>query len=109
MTTVFGIEVYDAIRLLNATTALVCLIFMWRLYPWWITRSRPERFVLASLFVLAMVTGYGSVEAYMTDVPPGARVVLYTPALFICLYGLVGLNRRVRKYRKEEKKKEGKP
>ena len=105
MTTVFGIEVYDFFRLLNATTALVCFVFMLRLYPWWITRTRPERFVLASLIVLLMVTGYGSVEAYMTNVPPGARVLLYTPALFICLYGLIGLSRRVRKFRREEKKR----
>lgn len=108
MTTALELELHDLFRLLNAITALVCLIFMRRLYPWWMTRARPERFVFASLIILIMVTGYGSVEAYLMDVPPGARVVLYTPSLFICLFGLIGLSRRVRKFRKEEKKKEGK-
>lgn len=108
ITTPLGLELFDIFRLVNAVMAFVCLVFMWRLYPWWMTRTRPERFVLASLIILVMVTGYGSVEAYMMDVPPGARVVLYTPSLFICLFGLMGLSKRVRQYRKEEKKRKNK-
>ena len=92
----------DVLRLANAIIAILSLIGMTMLYHWWASRPRAERFLLLALMALVAVTGYGSLEALIMDVPPGARVVFYTPALLYCLYGIVGLYRKIRKYRKEE-------
>ena len=92
----------DVLRVINALLALISLIGMATLYPWWVTRPRAERFLLLSLMALVAVTGYASVEAFIMDVPPGARVLLYTPALLYCLYGVVGTYRKIQKYRKDD-------
>lgn len=92
----------DVLRLINALLAGLSLVGMCSLYSWWVTRPRAERFILLSLMFLVIVTGYGSLEALLMDVPPGARVVFYTPALLYCLYGVVSLYRKVHKYQKED-------
>lgn len=94
----------DILRFINALMALLSLIGMAMLYHWWASRPRAERFLLMALMALVAVTGYASLEALIMDVPPGARVVFYTPALLYCLYGVIGTYRKIRKYRKEEER-----
>lgn len=87
----------DFVRILNVGLAVVCIIAMWGLFRWWLSKPRHERFLLLSLLFMVVVTGYGSLEALLADAPPGARVILYTPALLYCLYGTMSAYRKYKR------------
>lgn len=84
------------LRILNLALVVVYFIYLLGLRDWWATRDREERVILVANPVLLGVTAYASLEGILQDITPGARVFLYTPSIFLCLFGVLLLRNKIR-------------
>lgn len=94
-------SVEDLFRLLNMSLVLVWFYFMWKLQPWWSSRPREERGLLACMPLLLLIVLFSSGEALAQNIGFGARVLLFTPILSLCIYSSFKLARKVHKISKE--------
>ena len=69
----------DYVRILNAGLTLSTLVYAWKVRASFTARPVHDRFFALAGLGCSLILGFGAIEAIVSDIPGGARVLLATP------------------------------
>lgn len=96
-------QIEDVIRLINMGLIVVCFYYMWHLNRWWASRPKEERLILTTVPLLLVIILFSSGESLVQNVGFGARLLLFTPVLILCIVGSGLLAKKIREVDKDRK------
>lgn len=79
----------DYVRMFNAALTLSTLVYAWKLRRNFAARPVHDRFFALAGLGCSVILGFGAIEAIISNVPGGARVLLATPCHAWMLASLV--------------------
>lgn len=79
----------DYVRLVNAALTLATVMYAVKLRDDFAERPLHDRFFALAGFGCSLILGFGAIEAIVSDIPGGARVLLATPCHAWMLASLV--------------------
>lgn len=80
--------VFEWYRCANIVLCVVAVVLMAARFRLWLSLPRSWRAACLGFGALVAVTGYGTVETIIRDVPAGPRTPMFTVALVWIIYGL---------------------
>ena len=72
-------DLIDYVRILNAALTLSTLVYAWKIRASFAARPVHDRFFALAGLGCSLILGFGAIEAIVSDIPGGARVLLATP------------------------------